>query len=141
MLLQITEDAGLLTQWPQDSVQAMQRHAKAWEKAETLYAVKRFSETIPQLKGGYQPQLPLELALIEVANGQPAPLVQEGGLCKRLPPRQQQLQRRRRHRRHSLQSRTASQLWRNPRLRHSMRNRLHQQSRPKTNRRRWTRTR
>ncbi len=77
MLFQITEDAGLLDQWPQDSVEAMARHAKEWHQTQTLFAVKRFAETIPQLKGGYQPQLPLELALIEVINGQPVPVVQQ----------------------------------------------------------------
>ncbi len=29
-----------------------------------------------ELKGGYQPQLPLELALIEAVRGEPAPVVQ-----------------------------------------------------------------
>ena len=39
---------------------------------ETLFAINRFGEAIQESKGGYQPQLPLELALVEVIHGTPA---------------------------------------------------------------------
>ena len=70
MLLQMTGDASLLSEWPQDTVEGMRRQAEAMGLAGTLYAIKRFGEAATQLKGGYQPQLPLELALIEVIQGE-----------------------------------------------------------------------
>ena len=69
MLLEMTGDASLLTEWPQDTVEAMRGQAEAMNLSGTLYAIKRFGEAAAQLKGGYQPQLPLELALIEVVRG------------------------------------------------------------------------
>ena len=72
LLLQMTGDADLLSDWPSESVEGMRRQAGKMELADTLYAVKRFDEAVAQLKGGYQPQLPLELALIEAVRGEPA---------------------------------------------------------------------
>ncbi len=76
MMLQMTNDPGLLDDLPGESIQKLQQQAKQMPLPTTLYAIKRFSEAIPELKGGYQPQLPLELALIEAVQGGPvAPVV------------------------------------------------------------------
>ena len=80
MVLQMTGDIGLLDDLPGESIQQLQRQAKQMALPATLFAIKRFSDAIPELKGGYQPQLPLELALIEAAQGEmivPA-VVQQG---------------------------------------------------------------
>jgi DNA polymerase III gamma/tau subunit len=69
MVLQMTGDVGLLSDLPSNSVQRMQEQASQLPNPTTLFAIKRFSEAIPELKGGYQPQLPLELALIESIQG------------------------------------------------------------------------
>ncbi len=76
MMLQMTNDPGLLDDLPGESIQKLQQQAKQMPLPATLYAIKRFSEAIPELKGGYQPQLPLELALIEAVQGGPvAPVI------------------------------------------------------------------
>ena len=76
MMLQMTNDPGLLDDLPGESIQKLQQQARQMQLPTTLYAIKRFSEAIPELKGGYQPQLPLELALIEAVQGGPvAPVV------------------------------------------------------------------
>jgi DNA polymerase-3 subunit gamma/tau len=76
MMLQMTNDPGLLDDLPGETVQKLQQQAKQMPLATTLYAIKRLSEAIPELKGGYQPQLPLELALIEAVQGGPvAPVI------------------------------------------------------------------
>ena len=59
MMLQMTNDPGLLDDLPGESIQKLQQQAKQMPLPATLYAIKRFSEAIPELKGGYQPQLPL----------------------------------------------------------------------------------
>ena len=69
MLLQMTGDPALLTDLPGELVKRMQAQAEQLAMPQTLHAVKRFSEAIPELKGGYQPQLPLEMALIEAVQG------------------------------------------------------------------------
>ncbi|MCB9159529.1 MAG: DNA polymerase III subunit gamma/tau [Caldilineaceae bacterium] len=69
MLLQMTGDPTLLTDLPGEVVKRMQAQAEQLAMPQTLHAVKRFSEAIPELKGGYQPQLPLEMALIEAVQG------------------------------------------------------------------------
>lgn len=69
MLLQMTGDSGLLDDRAPETVKQMAAQAEKLSQPRTLYAVKRFSETIAELKGGYQPQLPLELALVEVMHG------------------------------------------------------------------------
>jgi DNA polymerase-3 subunit gamma/tau len=76
MVLQMTNDPGLLDDLPGESIQKLQRQATQMSPPATLCAVKRFSEAIPELRGGYQPQLPLELALIEAMQGGPvAPVI------------------------------------------------------------------
>jgi DNA polymerase-3 subunit gamma/tau len=50
-------------------VRQMQSQAQRMTLPTTIAAVKRFSEAVTQLKGSYQPQLPLELAFIEAVNG------------------------------------------------------------------------
>ena len=72
MVVQMTGDAALLDDLTSETIQRLQRHAQQMQLPATLYAIKRFSEAVPELKGGYQPQLPLELALIEAAQGGPA---------------------------------------------------------------------
>ncbi|MCC6166392.1 MAG: DNA polymerase III subunit gamma/tau [Caldilineaceae bacterium] len=71
MLLQMARDPALLDDLPGETVRQMQAQAQRLDLPATIYAVKRFSEAAAQLKGGYQPQLPLELALIEAVQGPP----------------------------------------------------------------------
>ncbi|MCS6826352.1 MAG: DNA polymerase III subunit gamma/tau [Caldilinea sp.] len=74
MMLQMTNDPTLLDDLPTETVQQMQAQAKKMDLTTTLYAIKRFSAAINELKGGFQPQLPLELALIEVVQGEAKPV-------------------------------------------------------------------
>ena len=76
MLLQMTGDSALLDDRAPETVKRMESQAKKLAQPQTLYAVKRFGEAIGELKGGYQPQLPLELALVEVVRGAAATVVQ-----------------------------------------------------------------
>ena len=69
MVLQMAQDPALLTDLPVETVRQMQDQAKRMSLPATIFAIKRLNEAIPQLKGGYQPQLPLELALIEAIQG------------------------------------------------------------------------
>jgi len=69
MVVQMTNDIALLSELPSEHVSHMQRQAQQMPLAKTLLAIKRFSAAIQDLKGGYQPQLPLELALIEGIQG------------------------------------------------------------------------
>ena len=71
MLVQMVGDSALLEDSAPDTVQTLQRQAKDLSKSETLWAIKRFSEAMSELKGGFQPQLPLELALVEIIEGEP----------------------------------------------------------------------
>ncbi len=74
MLVQMVGDGALLEDCAPDTVQTMQKQAKEIGNAETLWAIKRFSQAMTELKGGFQPQLPLELALVELIEGvQPHP--------------------------------------------------------------------
>jgi len=70
MLLQMTNNPALLDELPADTVKQLQVQAKQLDQPTTLYAIKRFSAAIGELKGGFQPQLPLEMALIEVVQGE-----------------------------------------------------------------------
>ncbi|MBK8046102.1 MAG: DNA polymerase III subunit gamma/tau [Anaerolineales bacterium] len=70
MMLQMTGDPGLLDDLPVETIVQLQQQAKRMTLPVTLFAIKRFSEALPELKGGYQPQLPLELALIDAVQGQ-----------------------------------------------------------------------
>lgn len=69
LVLQMTEDPGLLSELPTESVRQMQGQAQKMDQTMTLWAIKRFGEAVSELKGGYQPQLPLEMALIESIRG------------------------------------------------------------------------
>jgi len=71
LVLQMTQNAALLNDLPKDVIAQMQAQAKQIPQATTIFAIKRFSEAIADLKGGYQPQLPLEMALIESMQGAP----------------------------------------------------------------------
>ncbi len=71
LLVQMTGDASLLEDQPPESVAQMERQAKEMGQARILAAIKRFSQAAQELKGGHQPQLPLELALIEAVQGEP----------------------------------------------------------------------
>ncbi|MFZ1756792.1 MAG: DNA polymerase III subunit gamma/tau [Caldilineaceae bacterium] len=82
LLLQMTGDSGLLDDRSPETVQRMEIQARKLTQPQTLYAVKRFGEAIGELKGGYQPQLPLELALIEAASG---PVVQAAAVPQPTP--------------------------------------------------------
>lgn len=82
MVLQMAQDPGLLHELPGEMVRQMQSQAQRMNLPVTIAAVKRFSEALNQLKGSYQPQLPLELAFIEATNGvfvAPAPTVVVAG--------------------------------------------------------------
>ncbi|MFN8490217.1 MAG: DNA polymerase III subunit gamma/tau [Caldilineaceae bacterium] len=70
MVIQMTGDASLLNELPADTVKQMQLQAKQLSNPATFTAIKRFSATIQELKGGYHPQLPLEMALIESIQGE-----------------------------------------------------------------------
>ncbi len=70
MLLQMTGDIALLNDLPVETVQLMQRQAQGLALPMTLYAIKRFSTAVAELKGSHQPQLPLELAFIESIQGE-----------------------------------------------------------------------
>ena len=70
MVLQMAGDADLLNELPRETVGLMQRQAQQLNLSTTLYAIKRFSTAIVELKGSYQPQLPLELAFIEAVQGE-----------------------------------------------------------------------
>ena len=75
LLLQMTGDKTLLEDQPPESVQQMARQAEKLKQDHTLFAIKRFGQAVQELKGGFQPQLPLEIALIEAIEGEPAPVV------------------------------------------------------------------
>lgn len=75
MLVQMVGDGALLDDCAPDTVHTMQEQAKKIDNADTLWAIKRFSQAMSELKGGFQPQLPLELALVELIEGvQPQPV-------------------------------------------------------------------
>ncbi len=69
MLLQMTGDSGLLDDRSPETVGQMKAQADRLTQPQTLFAVKRFGESVGELKGGHQPQLPLELALVEIVSG------------------------------------------------------------------------
>jgi DNA polymerase-3 subunit gamma/tau len=70
MVLQMAGDADLLNELPRETIGLMQRQAQQLSLPTTLYAIKRFSTATIELKGSYQPQLPLELAFIEAVQGE-----------------------------------------------------------------------
>jgi len=88
MVLQMTGDAALLYELPAETVKQMQGQAKQLTAAATFATIKRFSATIQDLKGGYHPQLPLEMALIESIQGEAllAPTVIVQQVVQQAPP-------------------------------------------------------
>ena len=71
MLVQMTGDPSLLSDQPADVVQQIREQAKQLSQPQTLYAIKRLTAVLQELKGSNQPQLPLELALVEMVQGSP----------------------------------------------------------------------
>ncbi len=71
MLVQMTGDSALLSDQPADVVQQIREQAKQLSQPQTLYAIKRLTAALQELKGSNQPQLPLELALVEMVQGSP----------------------------------------------------------------------
>ncbi len=71
MLLQMADEPALLSDLPQEMIQRMQQQARQLSRPLTLFAVKRLNQALPELKGSFQPQLPLELAFIEMVEGPP----------------------------------------------------------------------
>ena len=69
MLIQMTEETALLVELPVETIGQMREQAARIGQPHTLHAIKCFSAALPELKGGYQPQLPLEMALIEAIRG------------------------------------------------------------------------
>ncbi|MCB0079672.1 MAG: DNA polymerase III subunit gamma/tau, partial [Caldilineaceae bacterium] len=70
MVLQMTGEQRFVAELPADTIAQMQAQAQQLPLATTLYTIKRFSEAITELKSSHQPQLPLELALIESIQGE-----------------------------------------------------------------------
>ncbi len=70
MVLQMTGERTFLAELPAESVKQMQRQAQQLPLATTLFAIKRFSSAVAELKNSHQPQLPLEMALIESVQGE-----------------------------------------------------------------------
>jgi DNA polymerase-3 subunit gamma/tau len=73
LVVQMTGNTELLSDLPGETVQQMQAQARKLSQQATIMAIKRFSAAIAELKGSFQPQLPLELALIEAIQGESAP--------------------------------------------------------------------
>ena len=69
MLIQMVGDGALLEDAAPETVRTMQEQAQELDNSHTLRAIKRFSQAMTELKGGFQPQLPLELALVELIEG------------------------------------------------------------------------
>ncbi|MEM7130658.1 MAG: DNA polymerase III subunit gamma/tau [Chloroflexota bacterium] len=90
LVLQMTQNPSLLNEMAGETVERLAQQATQLDQAAILHAIKRFSEAIPQLKGGYQPQLPLELALIESVQGpatvQAAPTTEATALSAAVSP-------------------------------------------------------
>ncbi len=74
MVLQMTGDTSLLSDLPGEAITRMQGQAKAIDLAITLYAIKRISDAITEIKSSNQPQLLLELAFIESVQGTVQPV-------------------------------------------------------------------
>lgn len=73
MLLQMVGTGELLEDRDPDTIQTMREQAKKISNPDTLRAIKRLSAAAAELKGGFQPQLPVELALVELIQGVPQP--------------------------------------------------------------------
>jgi DNA polymerase-3 subunit gamma/tau len=73
LLLQTARDPALLGELSLESQNAIQRQVKLLNPAQTVFAIKRFGAAQLELKSSTQPQLPLELALIETIQSLAAP--------------------------------------------------------------------
>ena len=73
MLVQMVGSGELLEDRDPDTIQTMQEQAKKIPNSDTLRSIKRLSAAAAELKGGFQPQLPVELALVELIQGVPQP--------------------------------------------------------------------
>jgi DNA polymerase-3 subunit gamma/tau len=82
LVIQMTGATDLLNDLPRDTVQQMQGQAQRLTQPATLTAIKRFSVAVGELKGGFQPQLPLELALIEAIQGERTVPAPESGVAQ-----------------------------------------------------------
>jgi DNA polymerase-3 subunit gamma/tau len=75
LVVQMTGNSDLLSDLPGEIVEQMQAQARTLSQPATIFAIKRFSAAVSELKGSFQPQLPLELALIEAIQGEVTPIV------------------------------------------------------------------
>ena len=87
MVLQMTGDAGLLSDLPGEAIKRMQAQAKAIDPAITLYAIKRISDAMTEIKASNQSQLLLELAFIESVQGAVQPVAVASGGAAPSPAR------------------------------------------------------
>jgi len=67
----LTHDPSLLAELPAESRALMERQANRMSSARILFAIRRFTTALQEMKGEFQPQLPLEMALIESIEGPP----------------------------------------------------------------------
>ncbi len=72
----LTHDPSLLAELPADSRTLMDRQANRMTSAAVLFAIRRFTVALQEMKGEFQPQLPLEIALIECVQGPPVVVAQ-----------------------------------------------------------------
>ncbi|MDE0428685.1 MAG: DNA polymerase III subunit gamma/tau [Caldilineaceae bacterium] len=80
MHVQMVGDGALLEDRPPEALETLQQQAERIPHTQTLTAIKRLTKAMTELKGEYQPQLPLELALVELLQPpqpQPQTAVQE----------------------------------------------------------------
>ncbi|MDE0180057.1 MAG: DNA polymerase III subunit gamma/tau [Caldilineaceae bacterium] len=80
MHVQMVGDGALLEDRPPEALETLQQQAERIPQTQTLTAIKRLTQAMTELKGEYQPQLPLELALVELLQPpqpQPQTAVQE----------------------------------------------------------------
>ena len=80
MHVQMVGDGALLEDRPPEALETLQQQAERIPHTQTLTAIKRLTQAMTELKGEYQPQLPLELALVELLQPpqpQPQTAVQE----------------------------------------------------------------
>ena len=80
MHVQMVGDGALLEDRPPEALETLQQQAERIPHTQTLTAIKRLTQAMTELKGEYQPQLPLEIALVELLQPpqpQPQTAVQE----------------------------------------------------------------
>jgi DNA polymerase-3 subunit gamma/tau len=67
-ILHLQTGGAIPVEIPESAYDALRRQAGALATAEVIAGVRRFSTAVMEAKGGWQPQLPLELALVESIN-------------------------------------------------------------------------